>query len=87
MEETANLQDLLIHVLKGVSIYAVKLKDLGISDKSTGRFVIQGLFSTITNANWDDARFEDLIRDALKLRDQLKNRFLSAYQEKNRKTF
>ena len=62
LEETANLQDLLIHILKGISIYAGKLKDLGISDKSTGRFVIQGLFATITNANWDDARFEVLIR-------------------------
>ncbi len=87
LEETANLQDLLIHVLKGIAIYAVKLKDLGISDKSTGRFVIQGLFSTITNANWDDARFEGLIRDALKLRDQLRKRFLSAYQEKTGSPF
>ncbi len=87
LEETANLQDLLIHILKGISIYAGKLKDLGISDKSTGRFVIQGLFATITNANWDDARFEVLIRDALKLRDQLRNRFLSAYQEKTGKPF
>ncbi len=87
LEETANLQDLLVHVLKGVSIYSEKLKDLGISDKSTGRFVIQGLFATITNANWDDARFEDLIREALKLRNTLRQQFLSSYQEKNGRAF
>ncbi len=87
LEETANLQDLLVHLLKGVSIYAEKLKDLGISDKSTGRFVIQGLFATITNANFDDARFEDLIREALALRDRLRAKFLAAYQEKNGKAF
>ncbi|MFH1965138.1 MAG: hydroxylamine reductase, partial [Acidobacteriota bacterium] len=86
-EETANLQDLLVHVLKGVSIYAKKLKELGISDKSTGRFVNQGLFATITNANWDEARFEKLIRDALKLRGQLRNQFLAAYKDKTGRSF
>jgi hydroxylamine reductase len=82
LEETANLQDLLVHVLKGVSIWAKKLKELGISDKSTGRFVNQGLFATITNANWDDARFEELIREALTMRDQLRKQFLAAFREK-----
>ena len=87
LEETANLQDLLIFVLKGISIYAEKLQESGISDKATGRFVVQGLFATITNANWDDARFEELIRDALKLRDQLRNQFLAAYRDKTGRGF
>ena len=87
LEETANLQDLLIFVLKGIAIYDEKLRDLGISDRKTGRFVIQGLFSTITNVNWDDSRFEELVGEALDLRDQVKARFLAAYLEKHGRHF
>ena len=56
-EETANLQDLLIFVLKGISVYGEKLKELGTADRTNDDFITQGLFATITNANWDDARF------------------------------
>ncbi len=86
-EETANLQDLLIFVLKGVSIYAEKLKEMGISDPGTGRFIVQGMFATITNANWDNQRFEELIREALQVRDRLKEEFLDAYQEQHGSAF
>ena len=82
-EETANLQDLLIFVLKGISIYGDKLKELGAADRSNDDFIAQGLFATITNANWDDARFVAMITDGLKRRDQIKAKFLAAYREKN----
>jgi len=86
-EETANLQDLLIYVLRGVAIYGDKLKDLGISDKETGLFAAQALFTTITNANWDDERFVVKIREGLRRRDQLRDKFLAVYKEKNGKNF
>ncbi|MCK4624943.1 MAG: hydroxylamine reductase [Phycisphaerae bacterium] len=86
-EETANLQDLLIHVLKGIAVYGERLKGVGWSDKATGRCVGQGLFATITNANWDDDRFVAMIKDALKHRDQLRDRFLTAYKEKSGREF
>ena len=82
-EETANLQDLLIFVLKGISIYGEKLKELGAADRTNDDFIAQGLFATITNANWDDARFTALIQEGLKRRDRLKAKFLAAYKEKN----
>ena len=86
-EETANLQDLLIHVLKGIAVYGERLKDVGWSDKATGRRVAQGLFATITNVNWDDDRFVVLIKDALKRRDRLRDKFLAVYKEKNGREF
>jgi len=86
-EETANLQDLLIYVLKGIAVYGEKTKELGIHDKETGLFVAQGLFTTITNANWDNERFIAMIKEALKRREELKEKFLSAYKEKNGKDF
>jgi len=87
LEDTSNLQDLLIHALKGIAVYSEKLEEFGISDNGTGLFTARGLFATITNANWDNDRFAALIREALKHRDQLKDEFLAAYKEKNGKGF
>jgi hydroxylamine reductase len=82
-EETANLQDLLIFVLKGISVYGEKLKELDAVDRTNDDFIAQGLFATITNANWDDARFTAMIQEGLQRRDQLKAIFLAAYKEKS----
>jgi len=81
-EESANLQDLLIFVMKGISVYGEKLKELGAADRSNDDFIAQGLFATITNASWDDARFIGLIQEGLRRRAQIKAKFLSAYKEK-----
>ncbi len=86
-EETANLQDLLIFVLRGIAVYAEKLKDLGVRDREDGLFVAQSLFATITNANWDDERFIGLIRQALKRRAALRERFLNEYKKKHGRDF
>jgi hydroxylamine reductase len=86
-EETANLQDLLIFVLRGISVYGEKLKELGAADRTNDDFIDQGLFATITNANWDDARFTTLITEGLQRRDQIRSRFLAAYKEKNGNDF
>jgi hydroxylamine reductase len=86
-EETANLQDLLIFVLKGISVYGEKLKEIGVSDRVDDDFIAQSLFATITNANWDDARFTAMITEGLKRRDKVRDRFLAAYKEKKGKDF
>lgn len=71
-ESTANLQDLLVYVLRGLSAVALKAKAQGQADESVGLFVAQALFATITNANFDDARFTALIKEALAKRDAIK---------------
>ncbi|MBW1751522.1 MAG: hydroxylamine reductase [Deltaproteobacteria bacterium] len=86
-EDTANLQDLLIYVLRGIAVYGEKAKELGISNKDDGLFVAQALFATITNANWDNDRFIDMIKEALKSREALKDKFLAAYKEKYGRDF
>ena len=83
LESTANLQDLLIFTLKGLSIWDQKARELGVQDKDTGRFISEGLFATITNANFDDDRFVVFVRDSLKKRNQLKDKVLSAWKEKH----
>ncbi len=73
--DTANLQDLLIYVLRGISIYGEKAAELGELDKKVGLFVAQSLFSTITNANFDNDRFIIQIREGLKIRNELKDKY------------
>jgi len=77
--ETADLQDLLIYALRGFAVYAEKAKELGISVKKDGLFVAQALFATITNANFDNDRIIELIKETLNHREALKENFLAAY--------
>jgi len=71
-EETADLQDLLIYVCKGISIYGEKLKEMDAVDKDAARFLCQALFTTITNVAWDDDVIIDRIKAGLKVRDAVK---------------
>ncbi|HDS17033.1 MAG TPA: hydroxylamine reductase [Proteobacteria bacterium] len=82
-EETANLQDLLIHVLKGIAVYGEKLEAFSGDYNETALFTAKALFATITNANWDDRSFIALINEALQRRDRLRQSFLKAWKEKN----
>ena len=82
-EETANLQDMLLFVLRGMAVYGDGLRQLGQPDHSHDEFVLKGLFATITNANWADSRFVAMIQDGLKRRDSLRAAFLAAYKAKN----
>jgi len=86
-EDVANLQDLLVWLLKGISFYGVKARELGVSDPEADLFVAQSLFSTITNVNFDPERFVPLVDKALELRDRLKVRFLEAYQQAHGRAF
>ena len=86
-EDTANLQDLLIYVTKGISVYGEKAKELGALDPSVGEFICKSLFTTITNVAWDNEKIIELINEALKIRDEVKGRFLSAYRERYGKDF
>jgi hydroxylamine reductase len=74
-EDVAKLQDLLIFALKGISIFEENARKSGFDLKEIDRFVIEGLFSTITNANFDKNVFEKRIIKALEYRDELKKNF------------
>ncbi len=71
--DVANLQDLLIFLLKGISHKTVKMRESGKDVPVTvNRFIIESLFMTITNANFDKERFVERIKEAIALRDGLK---------------
>ncbi|HIJ60917.1 MAG TPA: hydroxylamine reductase [Nitrospirae bacterium] len=70
--DVASLQDLLIHALKGLSIYANEARRLGIVDKEVNVFTVKALFSTLTNVNFDGDDFVALINKAIELREKMK---------------
>lgn len=70
--DVANLQDLLVFLLKGISVLASALREKGEKvPAKANRFVMESLFMTITNANFDKERFVKRVQEALSLRDEL----------------
>ncbi|NLX91142.1 MAG: hydroxylamine reductase [Firmicutes bacterium] len=72
--EVAALQDLLIHALKGLSLYAVEGRKCGLTDAKVNHFTCESLFATLTNVNFDAARFEGFIKRCTELREILREK-------------
>lgn len=70
-ESTAQLMDLLVYNLKGISYLAESKIKKGDDISATGKFICDGLFATITNANFDNSRITDLIKEAVALKKKL----------------
>lgn len=70
--DVANLQDLLLYLLKGVAYFNLKAREAGINKPETDKIMFDGLFSTITNANFDRAAFVKRINQTIAHRDALK---------------
>lgn len=76
--EVANIQDLLLFVLKGISHYSVPARKLGVEDAEVNKFVVDGLFMTITNANFDKKVFVNKVFKGFELRDRMKQKLIAA---------
>lgn len=80
--EVADLQDKLICALEEIALYGKELKDLGEALPEADLAIIEGLFTTITNVNFDAAKVEALIDGANKIKNDLR----SLYTKKTGKT-
>jgi hydroxylamine reductase len=76
--EVAVLQDLLIYAIKGLSLYAAEGRKVGVSDLEVDRFTSKALFSTLTNVDFDPARFVELTNETVEHREILKEKVRSA---------
>ncbi len=72
-EEVAKLQDLLIYTLKGIADVVIKGKVEVSKIVETNHEILNSLFMTITNANFDDGSIIAQIKKMLGLRDALRN--------------
>ncbi|MCG2712262.1 MAG: hypothetical protein L6416_08085 [Candidatus Omnitrophica bacterium] len=86
-EEVAVLQDVLNYSLMGISVFANKAREMGIKDKETDLFVIEGLFTCVTNVNFNPERIRALIDTSAVVKEKIKKLFLDAYKKKNNKDF
>ncbi|KZL92749.1 hydroxylamine reductase [Clostridium magnum] len=72
IDKVANLQDLMIYTLKGIAILQKKGLEDGIKFTKANHFMLNSLFMTITNANFDDAAFIQIIKEGIELREEIK---------------
>ena len=76
--EVAGIQDVMMYFLRGMSVYANIGREHGIKDPQIDKYIFEGLFMTITNANFDKQRFIDKLRIGFKLRIYFENKLESA---------
>ncbi|MBI6874165.1 hydroxylamine reductase [Clostridium aciditolerans] len=77
-EDLAKAQDLLIYITKGISVFSTKARELGVENKEVNKFVVESLFATITNANFDRNIFIERIKRGLQLREEVKQQYIKA---------
>ena len=76
--DTAVLQDLLIHAVKGLSVVAHAGVQVGVRDHAVDKFVCEAIFSTLTNVDFDPDRFVTLIKECVTLREALLSKVQAA---------
>ena len=77
-EQTAALQDLLIHVTLGLSRYAHRAAQAGVRDPEVDRFVIEALFATVTNVDFDVERLQEHLRQAAAMTERARGLYEQA---------
>lgn len=77
-EELSALQDLLVHAMEGVGLYAVEARAHGITDPAADLFTCEAVFSTLTNVNFDTDRFAALINQAVAHRKMYQKKLAEA---------
>ena len=77
-ETAAGLQDALIQTAKGVSQYAYRARKFGAVNAEVDRFIIEALFTTVTNVNFDPERILAVIKKGIAVREKAKGLYESA---------
>lgn len=75
---TSDLQDLLVHAVKGIAQYAKRARAAGVPDKASDEFILYAMFTTLTNVNFTASRFVTLLQEAAQVRDRVKVNYLTA---------
>ena len=81
--ELAALQDLLVYVTKGLCAITVKAKEVNVIKEDINKYIVESLFTTITNANFDNEVFVERVKETIKIREELKAELASKVDFKN----
>ncbi len=80
--ETATLQDLLVYTCKAISMYAHRARQIGVIDHDIDIFIVESLFTTVTNVNFDPARLEELLAKGKDILAKARKLYTDACQSK-----
>lgn len=78
----AALLDLMIYGLKGVAVYASLARELGEKDAEVDRFMLSGLFTRVTNVNFDAEDIARRLHDCYRIKAKAKALYQHAYQSR-----
>ena len=76
--DVADLQDDLMYLLKSIAFYNSKARANGLNDVRTDKFMLDGMFATVTNTNFSKTDFERLISEGFEIKDGIKQKLLAA---------
>ena len=76
--DTAALQDLVVYAAKGIAQYATRARKHGVIDQDVDAFLLQFLFTTLTNVNFDNESLQLWLLNAAKMRDAIKQKYEQA---------
>jgi len=78
---TAAMQDLLVYVSKGIARYVVLAEQMDVNHRDADRFVVEALFTTVTNVNFDPEVVESLVRRGADVRQRLRRDYEAACRD------
>ena len=84
--ETACLQDLVVYGLKEIAYYGNEAIKLGKRDKGLDRLLMEGLFTSVTNVNFDAKNIHAMLKSIYQVKNRVKTLFLKTYKKINGKT-
>lgn len=76
--EVAKLQDLLMHSLKAISVYSSRARKNGKTCIELDRFIVEGLFTTVTNVNFDPQNISEIIIKSAEIKEKAENLYLES---------
>jgi hydroxylamine reductase len=79
--QVAALLDLMLHGLKGVAVYANKGRELGVKDGEIDRFMLDGLFTRVTNVNFDTEDIARRLQQCYQMKEKAKGLYEKAYRQ------
>ena len=79
----AALLDLMVHGLKGVAVYADRARELGATDRDVDHFMLDGLFTRVTNVNFDADDIAKRLNECFRIKEQARGVYERAYLERN----
>ncbi len=74
--ELSALMDTYVYAITGLSKVILKANEINLDTDKYDFYVIEGLFKTITNANFDGQVFENAIKETIQMREELKKELL-----------